>query len=510
MNQTAKPLTERPAFKALQEHYRGGAPQSPSHLTLRFDGLYFSLADKWADKKTRGLLNDLARQSDLEAARDAMFSGKKMNVSENRAVLHTALRRPEGDEVLVDGENIMPFVHEVLGRMKEFSDKIRGEKKFKSVVNIGIGGSDLGPAMACRALKDYADPDIEMHFVSNVDGAHLQAALKKCDPKTTLFLVASKTFTTQETMRNAQSAKDWLVAALGENAVPDHFAALSTNEEAVTAFGIKAKNMFPFKDWVGGRYSMWSAIGLPIAIAIGFENFRAMLDGAYAMDRHFHDAAIQENIPVQLALQGVWNRNIRNMETLAILPYAEDLARFPAYLQQLDMESNGKSARIDGSAITEYKTGPVLFGEPGTNAQHSFFQLLHQGSDLIPCEFIGVINPNHVLPGHHEILLNNLLAQREAFTNGRASKEPSTHFAGGRPCVTLLIDKLDPYHLGMLIALYEHKVFVQGVIWDINSFDQPGVELGKVIAKSLEKEDAARDPITSELLDEIQSRQKTP
>ena len=501
------PLTQRSAFQQMQQHYKETSPdrQEISHFKLRHDGLFFSLADLWADPETRRLLNNLATECGVENKRNAMFNGAKINIGENRAVLHTALRRPEQDEVIVDGENIMPFVHDVLGRMKKFSDKIRKEQKFKSVVNIGIGGSDLGPAMVCDALKDFQDSGIQMHFVSNVDGAHLKNALKNCDPKTTLFLVASKTFTTQETMRNALSAKNWLVSALGEGAVKDHFAALSTNEESVTAFGIDLENMFPFKDWVGGRYSLWSAIGLPIAIAIGFENFRKLLDGAYAMDRHFQTAKIEKNIPVQLALHGIWNRNIRGCSALAVLPYAQDLARFPAYLQQLDMESNGKTARCDGSAITDYETGPALFGEPGTNAQHSFFQLLHQGSDIIPCEFIGVINPGHDLEGHHTLLLNNLLAQREALSNGKESPDAASRFAGRRPCVTLLLDQLDPYHLGLLIALYEHKVFVQGVIWGLNSFDQPGVELGKVIAKSLEDSNAKRDPVTQELLDAIES-----
>ncbi len=496
-----KSLTSRHAFEALQSHCSTTAPKNtPAHRVLSMTGLYMSIADAGQDETVCRHLNDLARECGVEEMRDAMFEGTKINNTEDRAVLHTALRRPASDKVLVDGENVMPFIHDVLDRMKSFSDKIRADKKFTSIVNIGIGGSDLGPAMVCDALKAFQSNDLEIYFVSNVDGAHLASVLRKCDPETTLFLIASKTFTTQETMRNAYSARTWMINALGEDAVQDHFAALSTNEKAVQEFGIDPENMFPFKDWVGGRYSLWSAIGLPIAIAVGFENFEQLLRGAYDMDRHFQTTALEDNIPVQLALHGIFNRNVRECSSVAVIPYAQDLARFPAYLQQLDMESNGKSVRRDGSPIADYKTGPVVFGEPGTSAQHSFFQLLHQGTDIIPVEFIGFKKARHDLDGHHEILINNMLAQREALCNGKVDEDRFKHFDGARPCVTLLLDELDPYHLGMLIALYEHKVFVQGVIWGINSFDQFGVELGKQIAKAIADDTQSKDPVTEDLI----------
>lgn len=460
----------------------------------------------------------LAKSCGVEEWRDKMFSGEKINITEGRAVLHTALRAPVNADIRVDGENVVPFVHDVLERMKKFSDDVRSGKweghtgkRIRDIVNIGIGGSDLGPYMVCEAMKPYTPPHIRMHFVSNVDGTHLSETLKEIDAEETLFIIASKTFTTQETMANAAAAKKWLVERLDdEAAVATHFCALSTNAEAVKAFGIRESNMFPFRDWVGGRYSLWSAIGLSICLAIGFENFRALLDGAHAADKHFRQAPLEKNIPVIMAILGVWYRNFWGADAHAVLPYDQYLHRFPAFLQQMDMESNGKDVDREGQPIHDYKTGPVIFGEPGTNGQHAFYQLIHQGTQFIPCDFIGSVRSHNLLGNQHTLLLNNMLAQSQALMQGRTSEEAKNYlprvFGGNRPSNTILFDILDPFNLGFLIALYEHKVFVQGIIWNINSFDQFGVELGKELANALEKgQGSTLDCSTAGLLNYMKS-----
>ena len=453
---------------------------------------------------TMQLLCDLARETGLESVRDDMFSGAAINTSEDRAVLHTALRAPAGAEINVDGENVVPFVHDVLARMKAFSDGVRSGtwtghtgQAIKTVVNIGIGGSDLGPYMVCEALRPFRDGGPNVHFVSNVDAADIEETLAHCDPETTLFIVASKTFTTQETMRNAHTAKDWLLSGLkDEAAIPKHFVALSTNMEGAGEFGIAEDNIFPFRDWVGGRYSLWSAIGLSICLAVGFENFRALLDGAAAMDEHFKTAPLDKNMPVVMALLGVWYRNFWGAQSYAVLPYAQSLHLLPGWLQQLDMESNGKQVTKDGEAVS-YDTGPVVFGAAGTNGQHAFYQLIHQGTTMIPCDFIGAVKSEYNA-GHHRILLANMLAQAKALAFGRSQAESQGNlqktFPGNIPSTTLLLERLDPYNLGMLLSLYEHKIFVQGVIWGINSFDQWGVELGKVLAKDILSDLSAGKP----------------
>lgn len=468
-------------------------------FSLRIDGLLFDYSKNRITEKMLGNLLALARACDLEGWRARMFGGEKINTTENRAVLHTALRARKDTVIEVDGENVVPFVHEVLGRMKDFSDSVRSGawkghtgKALRHIVNIGIGGSDLGPYMVCEALKPYTAPHIDMHFVSNVDGTHLSETLKKIDPEQTLFIVASKTFTTQETMANAGAAKAWLIEKTGSaDAVSKHFCALSTNIEAVKAFGIAEHNMFPFKEWVGGRYSLWSAIGLSICMAVGYDNFERMLEGGRAADEHFRTAPLDKNIPVLMAMIGVWHRNFCGHGAIAILPYDQYLHRFPAFLQQMDMESNGKYVDRDGTRITDYETGPVLFGEPGTNGQHAFYQLIHQGTDIVPCDFIAAKIPQNPLGNQHTLLLNNMLAQSQALMQGRTLTEaggnPARVFEGNRPNNVLLFEKTDPYSLGLLIALYEHKVFVQSVIWNINAFDQFGVELGKELAGNIEK-----------------------
>jgi glucose-6-phosphate isomerase len=400
--------------------------------------------------------------------------------------------------------------------MNAFSEKVRSGawtgytgRKITDVVNIGIGGSDLGPLMVCEALKPYADRSIAMHFVSNVDGTHISETLRALDPETTLFIIASKTFTTQETMANAGTARDWFMERTGTpEAVARHFVAVSTNVEGVTGFGIDEENMFPFRDWVGGRYSLWSSIGLPICISTGFENFRALLEGAHAMDMHFREAPLSDNMPVIMAMLGIWYRNFWDAQSYAVLPYDQYMSRFPAYLQQMDMESNGKSVDRDGRSA-DYETGPVLFGEPGTNGQHAFYQLIHQGTALVPCDFIAPVRSHNRVGKHHRLLLSNVLAQTQALMQGRTEDEaggdPQKAFAGNRPSTTILLDEISPHCLGMLIALYEHKVFVQGIVWNLNSFDQWGVELGKVLAKKVlkawnNKEDSALDSSTGTLL----------
>ena len=454
----------------------------------------------------------LAREQGVEGLRDRMFAGDAINFTEGRAVLHVALRATSG-KFTVGGKDVLPDVHAVLAKMRTFSDALRsGEWKgatgeqITDVVNIGIGGSDLGPVMVTEALKPYWGP-ITPHFVSNVDGTHIAETVKRLDPKRTLFIVASKTFTTQETLMNAHSARKWLVDALGEAAVPKHFVAVSTNEAEVKKFGMAAENMFGFWDWVGGRYSLWSAIGLPIVCTIGYEKFAELLDGARTADEHFRTVPLEQNVPVIMALLGLWYSNFFGAESHAILPYDQYMHRFPAYFQQGDMESNGKSIDREGKRIDQYSTGPILWGEPGTNGQHAFYQLIHQGTRLVPCDFIVPLRTHNKLGDHHKVLLANALAQAEALMRGKTESEVrvemraagvsdqridelATHrsFTGNRPSTIFLVDKITPASLGKLIALYEHKIFVQGAIWNINSYDQWGVELGKQLAKAIEPE----------------------
>jgi glucose-6-phosphate isomerase len=517
-------LTAVAAFRALQSHYGEAKDWQLRDLfstdTSRFDrfsieaaGLLLDYSKNRIDPTTMRLLASLAREREVEKRRDAMFAGEKINITEHRPVLHVALRAPRTERLLVDGQNVVQEVHAVLDHIAAFSDRVRSGqwlgcsgKPINDIVNIGIGGSDLGPEMVCRALRPFIHPRLNTHFVSNVDGHDLDAVLAKVNPETTLFIVASKTFTTRETMMNAQSARAWFLKSRNEADLPKHFVAVSTNTEAVREFGIDPENMFPFWDWVGGRYSVWSAIGLSVALAVGFERFSEFLAGARAMDQHFRSAPLEQNMPAILALIGLWNRNFLGSASISIAPYHQDLNRFPAYLQQLEMESNGKRVSLDGSAL-EVKTCPVVWGDVGTNGQHAYFQLLHQGTDVTPVDFIAALKPSHGLPGHHRVLLANCFAQSEAFMKGKTADEvraemsaqglpaaeidalvPHRTFPGNRPSNTILMDALTPSTLGALIALYEHKVFVQGVLWGINSFDQWGVELGKVLAKNIEAE----------------------
>ena len=483
--------------------------------SLKFTDILFDFSKHRINDETLPLLMQLAREANIENWRDQMFAGEKINITENRAVLHTALRNRSNTPVLVDSKDVMPDVNAVLAQMRQFSDKVRNGswlgytgKRITDIVNIGIGGSDLGPVMVCDALKPYASPDLQVHFVSNIDGAHLMRALEKCNPETTLFIVASKTFTTQETMTNAMSARTWFLSAAQDNAhVAKHFVALSTNAKAVQEFGIDIANMFAFWDWVGGRYSLWSAIGLSIALYVGMDNFEALLTGAHEMDNHFKTAPLEENLPVIMALIGVWYNNFFHVDTNAILPYDQGMARFPAYLQQADMESNGKFICRDGSRV-KYKTGPVIWGEAGTNGQHAFYQLIHQGTQIVPCDFLMPVHSHYEIGkhgyAHHKILLANFLAQTQSLMLGKTSEEarvelekqgmsgealekllPHKVFEGNRPSTSIMFDKLTPNTLGKLIALYEHKIFVQGMIWDINSYDQWGVEYGKQIAQEI-------------------------
>ncbi len=521
--------TTLPAWSVLQSHR--DAMQGTSmralfakdkdrfkNLSIRLPGLLFDYSKNRITDQTMEKLFALAREAKVENWRDRMFSGDKINTTENRAVLHIACRADKGAGILLDGENVMPFIHETLERMKSFTDAVRSGawkghtgKPLTHIVNIGIGGSDLGPYMACEALKPYTQDNLDIHFVSNVDGTHLAETLAKIDPETTLFIIASKTFTTQETMANAVAAKAWIIEKLGStDAISKHFCALSTNEQAVQDFGIAPENMFPFKEWVGGRYSLWSAIGLSICMAIGFDQFQKMLEGARSVDDHFRTAPLEQNIPVIMALLGIWYRNFWDAPAIAILPYEQYLHRFPAFMQQMDMESNGKDVDRTGQPITDYKTGPVVFGEPGTNGQHAFYQLIHQGRDLIPCDFIGAKHTHNDIGNQHALLLNNMLAQSQALMQGRTLEEAGGKqarvFNGNRPSNVLLFDRLDPRSLGMLVALYEHKVFAQGIIWNINSFDQFGVELGKELALKIEQGDfTSMDVSTQGLLNAIKS-----
>ncbi|MCS6780102.1 MAG: glucose-6-phosphate isomerase [Geminicoccaceae bacterium] len=485
-------------------------PDRFDRFSLALDDLLLDWSKQRVRAETMQLLVDLARAADLEGWRARMFAGERINTTEARAVLHVALRHRGPEPITVDGRDVMPEVRAVLARMRDFSESVRSGnwrgatgRPIRDVVNIGIGGSDLGPQMVCRALAHLARPDLRAHFVSNVDGAHLAATLASLDPATTLFVVASKTFTTQETMQNAASARAWLVAALGEAAVGRHFVAVSTNEAAVRAFGIDPARMFGFWEWVGGRFSLWSAIGLPIALHLGFDRFEQLLEGGHAMDRHFATAPLERNLPVIHGLLGIWNRDLLGFSSRAVLPYDQRLDRLPAFLQQLEMESNGKRVRRDGRPV-DRPTCPVVWGEVGTNGQHAFFQLLHQGTEIVPAEFVFCAEADHGLAGHHEKLLANVLAQSQALAFGRGEAEvraelsarglsaaaleallPHKLFPGERPSTSILLDRLTPAALGRLVALYEHSVFVQGVIWGIDSFDQWGVELGKELAARL-------------------------
>lgn len=507
-------LTQLPAWKALADHYQktrnlhlrtlfAEDPERGKRLTLEAEGIYLDYSKNRITDETIKLLLSLAESVGLREHIDAMFRGDKINVTEKRAVLHTALRASKDQKIIVDGQDVVPEVHEVLERMADFSQRIRsGEwkgftgKRIRNVVNIGIGGSDLGPAMAYEALKHYSDRNMTFHFVSNVDGTDFAEAVIGLDPEETLFIVSSKTFTTIETLTNARSARDWLLRTLKDDkAVAKHFVAVSTNATEVEKFGIDTKNMFGFWDWVGGRYSYDSAIGLSLMIAIGAENFRQMLAGFHAMDEHFRTTPFERNLPVLLALIGVWYNNFFGAETVAILPYDQYLNRLSAYLQQLDMESNGKHVDMNGNVVN-YQTGPIIWGQPGTNGQHAFYQLIHQGTKLIPCDFIGFCQTLNPLKPHHDLLMANFLAQTEALAFGKTSEEVAADgvpdfqishrtFEGNHPTNTLLASRLTPEMLGKIIALYEHKVFVQGTIWNINSFDQWGVELGKVLANRI-------------------------
>lgn len=476
-------------------------PGRAARLSLRHGDLYVDYSKHRVTDETLDLLFALARAAGVETARDAMFAGEKINETENRAVLHTALRAPRGADIRVDGENVVPAVHKVLDQMGDLANRVRsGEwtghtgRRIRTVVNIGIGGSDLGPVMVYEALKPYTDRDLAVRFVSNVDGTHLAECVRDLDPAETLFIVASKTFTTQETLTNAHSARDWLIRGLGdEAAVARHFVALSTNAIAVKAFGIAEENMFEFWDWVGGRYSLGSAIGLPVMIAVGPERFRELLDGYHDMDEHFRTAPLEQNLPVILAMLGVWYNNFLGADTHAILPYDQYLHRFAAYFQQADMESNGKSTDREGRRVG-YQTGPVIWGEPGTNGQHAFYQLIHQGTKLIPCDFIGFAESHNPVGDHHVKLMSNYFAQTEALAFGKTADTlraegvpealvPHKTFEGNRPSTSFLVRRLTPFTLGQLVAAYEHKIFAQGIVWNVFSFDQWGVELGKVLAK---------------------------
>ncbi|MCA8908836.1 MAG: glucose-6-phosphate isomerase [Rhodospirillaceae bacterium] len=526
--------TELPAWTALTEHAGTMAGRHMRELfaedpgrfatfSVETGGMLLDYSKNLATTETRRLLLQLATETGVEAWRDRMFAGDIINGTEGRAVLHTALRNRSNRPVLVDGKDVMPDVNGVLAQMRGFVDQVRDGtwtghtgKRITDVVNIGIGGSDLGPVMVAESLRPYHHPEITAHFVSNVDGTHIAEVLKRVNPESTLFLIASKTFTTQETLTNAHSARSWFLQKGGtEAAIAKHFAALSTNEKAVTAFGIDPANMFGFWDWVGGRYSVWSAIGLPVAILIGMDRFEEFLAGAHAMDEHFRTAPLGTNMPVLMAMFGIWYHNFLGAYAHAVLPYDQYLARFPAYLQQADMESNGKSVSRGGRPVS-WHTGPVLFGEPGTNGQHAFYQLIHQGTRLITCDFIAPAKTHNPIGDHHPILLSNVFAQTEALMRGKTSAEaraeleasglagealesllPHKVFAGNKPTNTILLSEVTPESLGMLIALYEHKIFVQGVVWGIYSFDQWGVELGKQLAKAILPELSGDAPVTS-------------
>ena len=542
-------LEQTPAWQALGQHYaqvkdlhmRALFAQDPSRFerfSVQFKDILFDYSKNRVTDETMRLLLNLAEEAGLPTWIEAMFSGEKINNTEGRAVLHTALRNQSDTPVFVDGTDVMPEIRRVLSRMRRFSENVRsGEwrgftgKPITDIVNIGIGGSDLGPKMVCAALKPYSKHGLRVHFVSNVDGTDIAETLKILNPETALFLIASKTFTTQETMTNAHSAREWFLARSGdERHIARHFAAMSTNTQAVRAFGIDPENMFEFWDWVGGRYSLWSAIGLSIALFIGMDNFEALLRGAYEADQHFRGAPLNQNIPVLMALLGIWYNNFFGAQSHAILPYEQYLEHFPAYFQQGDMESNGKSVSRAGETLL-YSTGPIIWGQPGTNGQHAFYQLIHQGTKLIPCDFLAGVESQNPLGSHHAILLSNFLAQTEALMKGRTPEEARAElsaqgysgaelelltraktFPGNRPTNSFLYQKLTPAALGALIALYEHKIFAQGIIWRVNSFDQMGVELGKQLAKAILPELDGTQPVhthdssTNGLINAIKSR----
>jgi glucose-6-phosphate isomerase len=517
------PLTQRKAWKALRAHYRNvrgthlrtlfaDDPGRGERMTAEALGIYLDYSKNRVTDRTLKLLLRLAGESGLRERIDAMFRGEKINVTEDRAVLHVALRAPKGSSIVVDGEDVVPGVHAVLDRMSEFSERVRGGtwkghtgKRIRNVVNFGIGGSDLGPVMAYEALRHYSERAMTFRFVSNVDGTDFAEAVRDLDPSETLCIVSSKTFTTLETMTNARAARDWSLAGLGGDgkSVARHFVAVSTNAAEVAKFGIDTANMFGFRDWVGGRYSMSSAIGLSTMLAVGPDHFRSMLDGFHGMDEHFRTAPFDRNLPVLMGLLSVWYTDFFGAETAAVLPYEQYLKRFPAYLQQLTMESNGKRVTLDG-AVVDYATGPICWGEPGTNGQHSFYQLIHQGTRLVPCDFIAFAEPLNPIGRHHDLLLSNVLAQAEALAFGRTAEEvkaegtpdrlvPHKVFEGNRPSNMLLAERLTPETLGKLVALYEHSVFTQGVVWNINPFDQWGVELGKLLAQRIVPELESRE-----------------
>ena len=512
---TNSALTERPAWKELETHLQtvreqhlrqlfAADPERGKRMTAEAAGIYLDYSKNRITDQTIKLLFQLAKESGLRPRIDAMFSGQKINTTEKRAVLHIALRAPRGTSIMVDGHNVVPDVHDVLEKMGQFSNRVRSGawkghtgKRIRNIVNIGIGGSDLGPVMAYEALKHYSERAMTFRFVSNIDGTDFAEAVRDLDPSETVFIVSSKTFTTLETMTNAQTARAWLLKGLGgdEKSVARHFVAVSTNAAEVSKFGIDTANMFGFWDWVGGRYSMDSAIGLSTMLAIGPDNFRSMLEGFHQMDEHFRTAPFERNLPVLMGLLGVWNSNFLGAETVAVLPYEQYLKRFPAYLQQLTMESNGKHVTLSG-AEAGYQTGPIYWGEPGTNGQHSFYQLIHQGTRLIPCDFMAFCSSQNPLGRHHDILIANILAQAEALAFGKTREQvkaegtpdwlvPHRVFEGNRPSNTILAERLTPETLGKLVALYEHSVFTQGTIWGIDSFDQWGVELGKVLAQRI-------------------------
>jgi len=530
-----KSLTDFTSWKQLKEHHRSiepiqmrdlfsKDPQRFQKFSIQFNDILLDYSKNRVTEETFKLLVALAEEAGLKDAITKMYSGEKINNTENRAVLHTALRNRSNRPVIVDGEDVMPKINAVLQKMKGFCEEIRSGawkgytgKAITDIVNIGIGGSDLGPYMVTEALKPYAKKDLNIHFVSNVDGTHIAECLKKVNPETTLFIVASKTFTTQETLTNAESAKKWLLEhAKDPSAVAKHFVALSTNAKDVAAFGIDTKNMFEFWDWVGGRYSLWSAIGLPIAVFIGFPAFEELLSGAHDMDEHFRTASFDKNLPVILAVLGVWYNNFFDADSHAILPYDQYMHRFAAYFQQGDMESNGKGVTKDGRKIDTYSTGPVIWGEPGTNGQHAFYQLIHQGTKLIPCDFLAHAQSFNPLSDHHPKLLANFFAQTEALMKGKTADEaraelqkeglsgaalealvPHKVFTGNRPTNSLFVKKLTPAVLGALVAMYEHKIYVQSVIWQVNAFDQWGVELGKQLAKKILPELSDASDVTS-------------
>ena len=526
MKSAVKPLTERQTWKVLEAHYQkvrdlhlrklfADDPTRGERMTVDAVGLYLDYSKNRVSDETLKLLVQLAEECGLRGRIDAMFRGEKINITENRAVLHVALRAPKGASIVVDGENVVPQVHAVLDKMADFSNRVRSAawkgytgKRIRNVINIGIGGSDLGPVMAYEALKHYSERAMTFRFVSNVDGTDFAEAVRDLDPAETLFIISSKTFTTLETMTNGRTARDWLVAGLGgdERAVARHFVAVSTNASEVAKFGIDTANMFGFWDWVGGRYSMDSAIGLSTMIAIGPDNFHAMLNGFHQMDEHFRTTPFERNLPVLMGLLSVWYNDFFGAATVAVLPYEQYLKRFPAYLQQLTMESNGKHVTLDGRRVS-YDTGPVYWGEPGTNGQHSFYQLIHQGTRLIPCDFIAFYKTLNPLGRHHDILLANVFAQAEALAFGKTPEQvkaegtpdwlvPHRVFEGNRPSNMILADSLTPETLGKLVALYEHSVFAQGTIWNIDSFDQWGVELGKQLAQRIIPELESKDKPT--------------